>query len=140
MAVLLRLSVRMRRRLPHDPVDHTLLPVLRAIAELQPLRHTELAEAVQLDTSTVSRHVRHLEDRGLVRSRTDEADGRVRLVELLPEGQQVLQDMLTRRRAILRELLSDWPSSDQELLASLLGRVLESPDADHAPPASASGR
>lgn len=140
MAVLLRLSVRMRRRLPGDPVDYTLLPVLRAVAELQPLRHTELAEVVQLDTSTVSRHMRHLEERKFARSRHDENDGRVRLVELLPAGHEALQDMLARRRALLREVLDSWPEPDKELLGSLLERVLHALDEDQPVPSGDQAR
>ncbi len=136
MAVLLRLSIRMRRRLPGDPVDHTLLPVLRAIDQLQPLRHTELAEAVQLDTSTVSRHVRHLEERGLARSTPDPSDGRVRLVELLPAAHDVIEQMGAQRRAILRETLSSWPEAERAQLASLMTRLLADLDADQTPTAT----
>lgn len=132
MAVLLQLSSRMRRRLPGDAVDHTLLPVLRAVASHQPLRHTELAEAVQLDTSTVSRHVRHLEELGLARSSHDPGDGRVRLVALLPAGEQVLADMLARRRAVLRDALGTWSDADKDLLATLMTRMRDSLDAEPA--------
>lgn len=123
MAVLVRVSTRMRRRLPDDELDHTLLPVLRVLGEHGPVRHTELAERVQLDASTVSRHVRHLEERGLTRTRHDHPDGRVRLVELQPAGRQVLEAMLGARRRILAEVLAEWPEHDRRTLADLLTRV-----------------
>ena len=122
MAVLLRLSSRMRRRLPGDTLDHTMLPVLRVLGEHGPVRHTELAERVQLDASTVSRHVRHLEERGLTRTRHDDSDGRVRLVELLPAGRRVLEQMLGRRHHILTEVLAGWPEQDRRTLGQLLTR------------------
>ena len=123
MAVLLRLSSRMRRRLPEDELDHTMLPVLRVLGEHGPVRHTELAERVQLDASTVSRHVRHLEERGLTRTTHDRQDGRVRLVELLPAGHRVLEVMLGARRRIVAELLEGWPEQDRRTLGDLLGRL-----------------
>ena len=122
MAVLLRLSSRMRRRLPGDELDHTMLPVLRVLGEHGPVRHTELAERVQLDASTVSRHVRHLEERGLTRTRHDDRDGRVRLVELVPAGRQALDGMLEARHRILAEVLTGWPEQDRRDLLDLLNR------------------
>ena len=123
MAVLLRLSSRMRRRLPEDELDHTMLPVLRVLGEHGPVRHTELAERVQLDASTVSRHVRHLEERRLTRTTHDHHDGRVRLVELLPAGHRVLEVMLGARRRIVAELLEGWPEQDRDTLGALLSRL-----------------
>lgn len=122
MAVLLRLSARMRRRLPGDDLDHTMLPVLRVLAELAPVRHTDLAERVQLDASTVSRHVRHLEERGMACSRHDDSDGRVRLVELLPEGRRALEEMLGRRRQVISEVVAGWPEEDSRALRDLLAQ------------------
>ena len=138
MAVLLRLSSRMRRRLPGDDLDHTMLPVLRVLGEHGPVRHTELAERVQLDASTVSRHVRHLEERGLTRTRHDDKDGRVRLVELVPAGRQVLDAMLEARHGILAEVLTSWPEQDRQALLDLLTRFerdLETVEG-HAPSAT----
>lgn len=122
MAVLLRLSSRMRRRLPGDTLDHTVLPVLRVLGEHGPVRHTELAERVQLDASTVSRHVRHLDERGLTHTRHDDSDGRVRLVELLPAGRRALDSMLGGRHQILSEVLVGWPEQDRRTLGELLTR------------------
>lgn len=133
MAVLLRLSSRMRRRLPGDALDHTLLPVLRVLGEHGPVRHTELAERVQLDASTVSRHVRHLEERGLTRTRHDDRDGRVRLVELLPDGEAVLRSMLASRHRILAEVLADWPEDDRAALRGLLSRLEHDLEAIESP-------
>ncbi len=122
MATILALGRRMRQRLEGDELDYSLLPVLRVLWEGGPARHTALAERLLLDASTVSRKIRQLEERGLVRVSPDAHDGRARQVELLPSGLTALEQLLDRRRDIIAGVLSDWPESDRELLHQLLDR------------------
>jgi DNA-binding MarR family transcriptional regulator len=122
MATILALGRRMRQRLPGDVLDYSLLPVLRVLWEGGPARHTTLAERLLLDASTVSRKIRQLEERGLVRVSPDENDGRARQVELLPDGQRALEQLLERRRDIITGVLETWPEADRALLHQLLDR------------------
>ena len=122
MAVILALGRRMRQRLPGDELDYSLLPVLRLLFEGGPARHTALAERLELDASTVSRKIRHLEERDLVRVTPDATDGRARQVELLPAGADALEKLLDRRRDIITDVLATWPESDRDLLHQLLDR------------------
>ena len=122
MATILELGRRMRQRLPGDELDYSLLPVLRVLWEGGPSRHTTLAERLRLDASTVSRKIRYLEERDLVRVSPDAQDGRARQVELLPAGLRALERLLDRRRDLIAEVLAPWPESDRELLHQLLER------------------
>jgi DNA-binding MarR family transcriptional regulator len=122
MATILELGRRMRQRLPGDELDYSLLPVLRALCEGGPARHTVLAERLLLDASTVSRKIRQLEERGLVRVSPDAADGRARHVEVLPSGLRALEQLLDQRRDVIAEVLDTWPASDRDLLHQLLDR------------------
>jgi DNA-binding MarR family transcriptional regulator len=122
MATILELGRRMRQRLPGDELDYSLLPVLRILAEGGPARHTALAERLLLDASTVSRKIRQLEERGMVRVSPDEHDGRARQVELLPSGLAALEQLLDRRRDIITGVLETWPEADRALLHQLLVR------------------
>ena len=122
MATILELGRRMRQRLPGDELDYSLLPVLRVLCEGGPARHTALAERLRLDASTVSRKIRHLEERRLVVVSPDAADGRARQVELLPAGRRALEQLLDRRRDLIADVLSSWPDADRALLHQLLDR------------------
>ena len=122
MATILELGRRMRQRLPGDELDYSLLPVLRVLSEGGPARHTVLAERLLLDASTVSRKIRQLEERDLVRVSPDAADGRARQVELLPLGQRALEQLLDRRRDVIADVLVGWPDADRALLRRLLDR------------------
>lgn len=83
-----------------------------------PLRLSELAAAMELDLSTVSRHVRHLSDSDLVVRDSDPADGRACLVSLSPRGRQVLEAVRDSRRALLRRVLAGWNPQDQQAVAT----------------------
>jgi DNA-binding MarR family transcriptional regulator len=107
--------------------------VLKALQTCGPVRHTALAERLQLDTSTVSRKVRHLEDLGLVQVVADHEDGRARQVELLPLGQQALEQLLGVRREVIQQVLAPWPDSDRDLLRDLLDRFTSDLEARTTP-------
>src|SRR3954452_12200228 len=122
IAAMLTLGRRMRQRLPGGGFDASLMPLLKALQDGGPVRHTALAERLQLDASTVSRRVRHLEDLGLVKVSADRDDGRARQVELLPAGRRALEQLLGVRRDVLSRVLDAWPDSDRDRLRDLLDR------------------
>lgn len=133
IAALLTLGRRVRQRLPGDTFDPLLMPVLKTLDACGPSRHTTLTERLQLDASTVSRKVRHLEGLGLVQVVPDREDGRARQVELLPAGRQALEELLGVRREAIRELLDGWPAEDRDRLRDLLDRFIADLEARAVP-------
>jgi DNA-binding MarR family transcriptional regulator len=109
------------------------MPVLKVLHACGAVRHTRLAELLQLDTSTVSRKVRHLEELGLVQIVADREDGRARQVELLPAGRGALEQLLAVRRAAIRQVLAHWPARDREQLRVLLDRLVTDLEAAPGP-------
>jgi DNA-binding MarR family transcriptional regulator len=71
----------------------------------------ELAERFEMDKSVISRQVRMLEELGLIESRPDERDGRLRVLTATPAAQAALaelrQDHGLRLRSVLAELTPD---------------------------------
>lgn len=108
---------------PHlDQGQHWLLRTLH----LQPgQRATGLAESSGLDPSTVSRHLRQLEDDGRVRREADPIDRRAQLLYLTPEGEATVAESLARRRRLLLDRLYQWDPADVAQLARLLTRLAD---------------
>jgi DNA-binding MarR family transcriptional regulator len=123
MVTLARLGRRMRQRLPGEELDFPAILLLKALLA-GPLRLSSLAAALDLDASTVSRQVRHLEDRGLLERTSDPDDGRASQVALSAEGRIRLEHGARRRRDLVGQLLEDWPDADREQLRTLLSRLL----------------
>jgi len=127
MVFLVRLGRRMRSRLPGEELDFSAILLLKALVR-GPLRLSSLATLLDLDASTVSRRVRHLEDRGLLERTGDPDDRRASRIALSEEGRIRLEAGGRRRRAFVAELLEEWPPDDREQLRLLLTRLLDDLD------------
>ncbi len=101
------------------------MPVLVRLSVTGPVRAAELADALHLDQSTVSRHVCTLEGDGLVARDTDPADGRAQLVRLTPSGEAAVAVMVADRVGRFEAAISGWPENDVETLARLLHSFID---------------
>jgi DNA-binding MarR family transcriptional regulator len=108
LSALMTVGRLMRQRQADDHVDPGTFWLIKTIAHKGPLRISDLAGAVHLDVSTVSRHVAQLERTGLVVRTADPADGRAQLVGISDEGRELLDQAFQRRRALLESALAGW--------------------------------
>ena len=116
---------RMRERLTATlgaGVDLSALRVLAWIERSGPARASDLAEAMALDLSTVSRRVAELEEAGLVTRTRDPEDRRASLLETTAAGEVTMQRLRAARRSLIEEALADWPTDDVRRLGELLAR------------------
>jgi DNA-binding MarR family transcriptional regulator len=123
LGTLMALGRRMRQRLPDDTLDFSVVPVLKTLGTCGAMRLSSLAEALELDASTVSRHVKQLEDRGFLGRTTDPDDGRASRIEVTDSGREALAAHIDRRKAIVAAAFEDWDDADQDKLRDLLDRL-----------------
>jgi DNA-binding MarR family transcriptional regulator len=120
-AVVLRLS-----RLPVDePVDKAGLAVLHETRRLGTVRPSDLAGQMRLDLSTISRHLRTLEQQGLVQRTADPDDARAQRISITGRGTGVLTRVLGHRAATIHEAIAHWPEDDRSALHQLLRRLAD---------------
>jgi DNA-binding MarR family transcriptional regulator len=86
----------------------------------------DLAGLLHCDRSNVSRLVERAEERGLVARKGTDTDGRVTVVALSQDGQQVVDRFTETLGCRLMALVDDWPEEDRLAAAALLGRLTES--------------
>ncbi|WP_089513393.1 MarR family transcriptional regulator [Streptomyces sp. NBS 14/10] len=79
------------------------------------LRVSELAEALGLDRTTVTRHLDELEPRGLITRRPDERDRRAMMVNLTPAAASHLDAMQARNRQRIRRICAEWTPGEREM-------------------------
>jgi DNA-binding MarR family transcriptional regulator len=125
MAVLVAVGSVLRQRLPGYEHDFSLLPVLVELDRCGPVRHSDLADRLRLDASTVSRRVKHLAEQGLVAVTQDASDARARRVQIRPAGRKALAQLRSRRRDLLGEVMHGWDAEDRDELQRLLARFLD---------------
>ncbi len=111
-----------RRRLT-GTFDMASLAVLHHLECTGSARSSELADLLQLDASTMSRHVRNLEQAGYVSRGDDPDDRRAARLSITEAGSELLRAEMGRRTEILRDAIADWPDADRATLVRLVERL-----------------
>lgn len=125
MGLMMAFGRRIRQRQPGDPVDFSAFPILKLLSHQGPMRLSGLAQQIGLDASTVSRHARQLEDRGLLERTSDPDDGRASRVAVSAAGEVCLRQGLETRRNLISHALAHWSPADEDTLRTLLHRLVE---------------
>jgi len=114
---------RLRTRHPEDQVDPSTFPLAKQLMGHDRMRLSDLAAAVELDASTVSRQIKQLEDKGIVERTADPDDGRASLIRITQDGRDVMQAAFRRRFERLKVVLEPWSQDDRDVLQALLTRL-----------------
>jgi DNA-binding MarR family transcriptional regulator len=123
MSLLMAVGRQLRQRQPGDQIDYSSIPILKLLSHQGPMRLSAVAHVLGLDASTVSRHARQLEDRGLLERTDDPEDRRASRVALSARGAACLIEGYESRRELLTRSLVDLSEQEQETLRLLLHRV-----------------
>ena len=97
--------------------------LLHRLALTPGIRVADLADTCGLDASTASRHVRTLEDAGLLTRLGDPDDRRAARLSLTRAGQDALDAALRIRGDLVTRATANWPAADQRRLTELLSRL-----------------
>ena len=124
MHALMSIGRLIRQRTQGETLDTGTFYMLKTIHAHGSMRVTDLAALANLDTSTVSRHVAHLNRVGLIERTPDPDDRRAQRVRLSAEGATQLATAFNRRRALLERSLDGWAPEDLEQLDRLLTRFV----------------
>ena len=124
--LMLAMGRRLRSRIDGDTVDPSQAALLYTLKCRGALRLGDIAEAMQLDASTVSRHVQQLGDRGLIDREPDPVDGRASIIGLSSAGAASLRKTFDQRRAFIIAALTEWDDTDRERLRHDLTRLTAS--------------
>ena len=97
--------------------------LLHHVGRNDTMRATDLAEQTGHDLSTISRHLRSLEDDGLLTRSPDPDDRRASLLEVTGSGRAYLDRAVALRTAMLADATADWDPDDVATLTRLLHRL-----------------
>ncbi|MGC0419294.1 MarR family winged helix-turn-helix transcriptional regulator [Embleya sp. AB8] len=87
-----------------------------------PMGVKALAQAMSIDSSTVTRQVTPLVEQGLVDRVPNPDDGRAVLLELSAEGRDRLHQVRHARQRLMAEICAGWSPDDRERFTELLTR------------------
>ncbi|NRQ38170.1 MarR family transcriptional regulator [Nonomuraea sp. NN258] len=89
----------------------------------EPRRVGMIAEALQVESPHVTRHVTRLEERGLVNRVRDPDDGRAWRIALTPEGAEAAVRCRQVTSDWFETALAEWSQEDREQLSRLMERL-----------------
>jgi DNA-binding MarR family transcriptional regulator len=135
MSLMMALGRRMRQRQPGDEIDYSAFPILKLLTHQGPMRLSALAQVLGLDASTVSRHARQLEDKGLLERTGDPDDGRASRVAVSERGHACLAKGFETRKHVIASALEGWSDEERETLRAQLHRLVETLLTQHDSPA-----
>jgi DNA-binding MarR family transcriptional regulator len=122
----------LRQHSPSGPATTASIPLLALLVRQGPARSRDLAQAVCLDPSTVSRQVEQLVRAGHVVRTADPHDGRATLLQATPAGVEELAAHRGRMEQLLDYLVEGWSADDVTGLVEALRRLNDS-TADRLP-------
>ncbi|TDW87357.1 MULTISPECIES: MarR family winged helix-turn-helix transcriptional regulator [Kribbella] len=125
MHAFTRIGRRLKAKQPGDQLDHSAHVVLFALRCNGALRLSDLAGKLELDASTASRHVRSLEQLGLIRRSPDPDDGRAFRVELTEQGIEQWEASARHRMELLSAAMEGWSEEDVQTFERLMTRFAD---------------
>ena len=120
---VVRRAHRLRSMRVHSSCDKAGLVLLGQLAEHGPMRLSDLANAVQLDPSTISRQVRALCEGGFTVAVPDPDDKRARRLEISTTGRAEVEAVAQELAEVLGCAVQGWPHRDVATLTALLTRL-----------------
>jgi DNA-binding MarR family transcriptional regulator len=132
LLMVMQIGKRMRQRQPGDEVDPATVPVLHVLSCTGAIRLSDLAQRMHLDASTVSRHARQLEERGLVSRTGDPDDRRASRVEITDLGSSALATSFEQRKKLIGQTMAGWSGQELQTLQQLASRFVDDLNAGDA--------
>jgi DNA-binding MarR family transcriptional regulator len=108
------------------PISQPGLVVLRRLISDGPLPMGELARASRMDGGAAARLVTVLEHDQLVRRVSSEHDGRISIVSLTEQGEELARKVSAVQHQHMVDALADWTPAEIETFAEALGRFVQS--------------
>ncbi|MGG3925418.1 MarR family transcriptional regulator [Metabacillus fastidiosus] len=121
IALLVRLTTAHSPRL--GSLDRSEYLILCELDENGPLAINVLAEKLMLNISTASRQVGVLETKKYIHRYPDPNNGRISLMEITQEGQDILIKVQKARYAVYKEILQEWSEEELKQLENNLTRL-----------------
>jgi DNA-binding MarR family transcriptional regulator len=130
--VVMRLSRELRREVRSLGVTAGQVSLLFAIDRQPGVGVRELAAQEHVSPAAMSRHVRGLVERGLIKREGDPTDGRRQSLHVTDEGKRIIRRVKSRRTEWLAERLRMLPEEDLEAIRNSISPLWRLLDGERA--------
>lgn len=104
-------------------ITPTRFRVLQELFQVEEISQIALQKQIEIDAAAVTRHLRGLEESGMISRRNNPADNRVTLVSLTEHGRKHIASYRQENKTFISTLLTGFNSREQTVLIDMLERL-----------------
>ncbi|MEK4062298.1 MULTISPECIES: MarR family winged helix-turn-helix transcriptional regulator [Paenibacillus] len=104
-------------------ISPTRLRLLHELFQVAEISQISLQKEVDIDAAAVTRHLKGLEENGMISRRNNPADNRVTLVSLTEQGREKILSYKEEKIRFLRSLLTGFEEQELKVLIDMLTRL-----------------
>ncbi|ASA25495.1 MarR family winged helix-turn-helix transcriptional regulator [Paenibacillus donghaensis] len=104
-------------------ITPTRFRVLQELFQVEEISQIALQKQIEIDAAAVTRHLRGLEESGMISRRNNPADNRVTLVSLTEHGREHIASYRQENKIFISTLLTGFNSREQTVLIDMLERL-----------------
>jgi len=104
-------------------ISQSRLDLLTKLFEVDEISQTKLQKEVNIDHAAVTRHLKQLEEKGMVSRRKNPADNRFTFVRLTEEGRKSLSAFQDEKQRFISKVLTGFNKEERSLLLNMLTRI-----------------
>ena len=104
-------------------ISQSRLDLLTKLFEVDEISQTELQKEVNIDHAAVTRHLKQLEEKGMVTRRKNPADNRFMFVRLTDEGRTSISAYQDEKQRFISKVLNGFNEEERCLLLNMLTRI-----------------
>ncbi|WP_342543001.1 MarR family transcriptional regulator [Paenisporosarcina sp. FSL H8-0542] len=104
-------------------ISQSRLDLLNKLFEVDEISQTELQKEVNIDHAAVTRHLKQLEEKGMVTRRKNPADNRFTFVRLTDEGRERIVAYQEEKQQFISKVLTGFNAEERSLLLDMLTRI-----------------
>lgn len=104
-------------------ISQSRLDLLNKLFEMEEISQTALQKEVNIDHAAVTRHLKQLEEKGMVTRRKNPADNRFMFVRLTDEGRERIASYQDEKQRFISKVLAGFAEEERSILLDMLIRI-----------------
>lgn len=104
-------------------ISPTRLRLLHELFQVAEISQISLQKEIGIDAAAITRHLKGLEENGMILRRNNPADNRVSLVSLTDEGRKQVLSYKEEKNRFIRSLLTGFDDRECNVLIDMLNRL-----------------
>ncbi|QBP43022.1 MarR family transcriptional regulator [Paenisporosarcina antarctica] len=104
-------------------ISQSRLDLLNKLFEKEEISQTALQKEVNIDHAAVTRHLKQLEEKGMVSRRKNPADNRFTFVRLTDEGRERIASYQDEKQRFISKVLAGFAEEERSILLEMLIRI-----------------